>query len=125
MRILVDNALSPLVATGLRKVGHDAVHVRDYGLQAASDRTVLARAATEDRILITADSDFALLLAEQGLKSPSIVLFRGAVTRKPDRQIELLLTLLPNLEKDLASGSIVVIEQTRIRVRRLPLSRDV
>lgn len=47
MRFLIDNNLSPLLAEHLTAAGHDAVHVRDYGLQAATDPVVLARARSE------------------------------------------------------------------------------
>jgi len=40
MRFLIDNALSPYLAEGLRKARHDAVHVRDLGLAVAPDQAI-------------------------------------------------------------------------------------
>ena len=90
-------------------------------MQAASDEAIFERADAENRILISADTDFATLLAARKAGSPSLVLFRHGSQHRPGDQMALLNANLPRFEQDLDAGSVVVIEPGRIRVRSLPL----
>jgi predicted nuclease of predicted toxin-antitoxin system len=121
MKFLVDNALSPVLAAVLQQAGHDAIHVRSVGLQHADDDVIFERAATEHRIVVSADADFGTLLALRASRQPSVIQFRGEGSRKPDALARTLLANLPKLVDSLENGCIVTFEPSRVRVRLLPI----
>lgn len=63
MRFLVDAQLPPAMAAWLRARGHDAHHVREFGLDAVPDHEVVRRAVADQAIIVTKDSDFSRLSA--------------------------------------------------------------
>jgi predicted nuclease of predicted toxin-antitoxin system len=122
LKFLVDNSLSPEVAVGLCDAGHDAVHVRDYAMQHADDEEIFDRAFAEERVIISADTDFGTLLATRQETKPAVVLFRRSSQRKPAAQLTLILLNLPDVTAILDQGAIIVFEETRVRIRFLPIA---
>ena len=122
MRFLIDNALPPRLADLLLAAGYDAVHVRAYGMHAATDEVILARALDEDRIVVSADSDFSAILAAQEAERPSFILFRETNLLVARDYLDMLLPALPMLEPELSAGCVAVFRNSRLRVRKLPFS---
>jgi predicted nuclease of predicted toxin-antitoxin system len=96
--------------------------VRDYGMQAATDVAIMARAADEDRVVISADTDFGTLLALRQETKPSVILIRTGSQRRPTEQVSLLLANMPNIEQALLTGSIVTFKGALVRIRSLPIT---
>ena len=77
MSFHVDANLSPRIAQALRGHGHEAVHVVDVDLATATDTEIVAHAEADGFVVVTADTDFPMLLAN--LATITDDLRRGAI----------------------------------------------
>jgi predicted nuclease of predicted toxin-antitoxin system len=120
MRFLADMGVSRQVVEWLRSGSHDAIHLRDEGLQRLPNGEIFQKAGREQRIVLTFDLDFGEILAASGGQIISVVLFRLRNTRA-EFVIQRLDDVLNRTSDDLLKGAIVVVEDGRHRVRKLPI----
>lgn len=108
--------LSPVLAVWLGKQGHDAIHALQAGLGWGNFRICSKRKG----VIITDDLDFPRLLALVQAKDPGIILFRGG-NYSEQEALERLTHLFEVIPQEELPNSIVIIEKSRIRRRRLPV----
>lgn len=120
MRFLADAGISPKTVAFLKQLRHEAVHVRTLGLQRADDPDVVDRARTDNSVVLTFDLDFGEILALGILDKPSVVIFRLSDER-PDSVNGHLAAVLAERLSDLEAGALILVEDTRYRVRKLPI----
>jgi len=121
VKFLVDLNLSPHLARRLLEADQDAVHCADLELFAATDERILAVARDEARVVVSADADFGTILARTRASSPSLILVRRTQGRRVEQLVDLVVANLPAVEDDLVAGSIVVLGEGTVRIRRLPI----
>jgi predicted nuclease of predicted toxin-antitoxin system len=121
MRLLIDANLSPRLVAPLRNEGFDTTHVADIGLATATDSEIFDHAVSEGFAIVTADSDFAMLLALRRSTSPSVIQLRHVAELGSDAHVELLLSNLPAIVEELERGVVVSLSPTRLAIRDLPI----
>jgi predicted nuclease of predicted toxin-antitoxin system len=99
MRLLLDNNLSPRPVDLLTREGWDVAHVGALGLRAATDKVVLRTAQDDNRVLVSADTDFGALLAASHESGPSIVLVRRVVGRRVEDLAGILIARPPRARR--------------------------
>ena len=82
MRFLVDAQLPPALARRLVAQGHEAEHVGDCGLAAASDAAIWTYASSVNAVIVTKDEDFAQRKVVEGDGGPKVVWVRLLNTRR-------------------------------------------
>lgn len=121
MRLLLDANLSPQLLGPLRDAGYDTTHVTDIELATATDSQIFDHAIVGGCVVVTADSDFPMLLALRRAESPSVIHLRHVAELGPDDHVELLISNLPAIAADLERGVVVSLSPTRLAIRDLPI----
>ena len=120
MKILADLHISPITIHFLRDLGHDAIRINEILPSNSSDKTIVEKAKKEQRVIITQDLDFSEIISLSGKKSPSLISLRLSSSRI-EYANKRLKEVLPKIEHDVEKGSIIVVEDSRIRLRSLPV----
>ena len=114
MKFLVDRCAGHLLAEWLRERGHDVVESRDLGPD-PGDEQLLGIAHSQERVLITIDTDFGRLIFREQQKQSGLV-------RLPDvpatTRIQIMEQVLQHHSSALVDGSIITVRGDRIRISR-------
>lgn len=117
MNFVADESCAAPVIRALREAGHDVIAIAEVS-RAATDDQVLDRALTEDRVLITEDSDFGELVYRRGRSSAGVILVRfpsHARRAKSATVVEAVTKLGSRL-----NGAFAVVQAGRVRISVRP-----
>lgn len=120
MRWLLDQGLPRSSAKLLRDAGHDAVHVGDVDMAAASDLEILQYASRDLRCIVTLDADFHSILATAQASHPSVIRVREEGL-KADVVTKLLLHIHSRFASELLSGCVISCHNWKVRIKKLPI----
>lgn len=116
MRILADEIIPGAAVRELSAAGHDVVWVRDAA-PGSSDADIVARAAREQRIILTFDKDFGELAWRAGLlMGCGVVLFRLAMSTAASVGARIAARVA---ERTDWAGHFSIVEPGRVRMRSL------
>lgn len=121
LRIVIDMNLSPQWLPTFKKHGIEAVHWSDIGRPNAPDEEISNWARKHRYIIFTHDLDFGTMLALTQEQAPSIIQVRSQ-NILPESMADIVVKVIHRYEKELLAGALLVVDETRSRVRILPLT---
>jgi len=124
MNLLLDMNLSPRLIGVLERHGHACTHWTSVGDLEADDHTIMKWAIENDHVVLTHDLDFGAILATTQGTGPSVIQIRTQDILSESFRV-LLVRVLREFRKQLEAGALIVVDESRSRVRILPLARNV
>jgi predicted nuclease of predicted toxin-antitoxin system len=116
MKFKLDENLPAEAATILANAGHDVATALAEKLGGHADPQLAAACKTEDRALITLDTDFANIRRYPPRKYPGLVVLRLTRQDKP-HVLAVLTRLLEKFENEPLPRHLWIVEEHRVRIR--------
>lgn len=116
-RFLLDANMPRSSALLMRSLGFDVEDVRDIGMRAASDRSIIQYALKTERIVVTRDTDFGELLRYP--LHPGAIILRLPFEYKSIDINNILKEFLISINLDELAKAIIIVELGRYRRRSL------
>lgn len=118
LRFLTDENVSPRLVDFLRGQGHDVKDVKEEGWQGKDDAFLLRRAWATQRFVISHDRDFGKLAIAQQEPCYGVMYLR----LRNQRAVNTITVMQQFLKRrlDIQPGSLVVIQESRARIRPVP-----
>lgn len=123
MKILIDMNLSPDWVIVFDRYNIEAVHWSTVGNPSERDSVIMEWARNNEYIVFTHDLDFGSLLAFTGVEAPSVIQVRTQDVL-PTSIENLVISAVRQFEAELELGALVTIDQAQMRVRILPIRRQ-
>ncbi|MGQ3684270.1 MAG: DUF5615 family PIN-like protein [Candidatus Loosdrechtia sp.] len=120
MKLFIDHDVYRITVDFLRQHGHDVVTAKELGLHTASDEELLEKAKNMDRLLITRDKDFGMLIFLKKELCSGVICLKTTPLTIHEVHNELHKILEKYTEKDLKT-SFCMVEPHRYRIRRIDI----
>ena len=120
IEFLADMNISPSTVKQLKKQGWNIVRISEILDSKSTDIRIINYAKEHNKVIITQDLDFSMLLAVRGYTKPSVINLRVDNARS-DFITKRIVAAVSLMEKELRDGIIVTVDETSVRYRNLPI----
>lgn len=117
MKIVIDEDLHRSLGETLKKLGHEVLDIRDYGLRGKTDEEVFAFAQQQNAVLCSADLGFANTLTFPLGSHYGIIILRFPNELQTKTINSIITALLPRIPEKEFGGHLLIISPAGVRIR--------
>lgn len=118
MKLLTDHDVYKITVDFLRQHGHDVATAKDLGLHKAADKQLLEKAKITDRLFITRDKDFGMLVFLKEELCSGVIYLK--ITPSTINEVhDKLQKILEKYTEKYLKATFCVVEPHRYRIRRV------